>query len=163
MKFFIPDFYFKSITDIPINFLKSLKPGVNCILLDVDETIVPRGSPDVPKNVRKWLTEASANNIKIVLVSNNFKKRVKAVADTLNLPYVCKSLKPLVFGIKKAIKMVQCKKETSILIGDQIFTDILGANLCGIKSILVNPISGDKGTIFSKIKRLAEKFSHVPK
>jgi HAD superfamily phosphatase (TIGR01668 family) len=161
MKLLRPDFYFKMITDIPLSFLKnfqSVNNGVRlrCVLVDVDETIAPRDCPELLAGAREWLVGLIESNIKIILVSNNREARVKVVADALGVPFVCSSLKPTPFGIKKALKIMKCNKKESILIGDQIFTDILGANLCGIRSILVDPLNDKSGTLFSGIKRIAE-------
>ena len=149
MSLLIPTFFINKITDLSPKFIKS--HGITSLLADIDDTLTYHKDPQVPKKILEFINLMKANNIKIVLVSNNSKKRVSKFAKKLNLPYIFRAFKPLPFGINRALK----KLNISIIIGDQIFTDILGANLLGIKSILVNPFEKNQ-TIFLKLKRLFE-------
>ncbi len=154
MSLFNPGFYYEKIIDIEICFFK--RNNIECILLDIDDTIAQHDSPKLIPGFRSWLGEILANNIKVVLVSNNYKSRVQFIAKRLNLPFIYSSFKPTPLGIIRALNIVSCNKDKCILIGDQIFTDILGANIYGIKSILVDPV-GVKKSLISKVKRWVEK------
>ena len=154
MNLFMPNFYYKSVVDIDICFLKD--NDIKYILLDIDDTISPHDSTVLVSGFEFWLKNILENNIKIVLVSNNYKNRVEFIAKKLNLPFIYYSFKPSPLGIIKALKIVNGNKRESALIGDQVFTDILGANIYGITSILVDPVSVKKNFL-SKIKRWAEK------
>ncbi|MDR1627266.1 MAG: YqeG family HAD IIIA-type phosphatase [Oscillospiraceae bacterium] len=154
MNFFKPSFYYEKVVDIGVPFLKT--NNVECILLDIDGTIAPHDLPMLVSGFKPWFKGILKNGIKMVLVSNNHKNRVKFIAEKLNLPFVYFSFKPLPLGIIRALKIVSVDKSKSIMVGDQIFTDILGANVCGIRSVLVDPTNIKKG-IMSKIKNWAEK------
>lgn len=154
MSLFNPSFYYEKVIDIDIPFLK--KNNIECILLDIDDTIAQHDSPVLVPGFKLWLKEVLNNNIKVVLVSNNYKNRVQFIAKRLDLPFIYSSFKPTPLGIIRALKMVGSDKNKSILIGDQIFTDILGANMYRIKSILVDPVS-IKRSFISRIKRWAER------
>lgn len=154
MSLLMPTFFTNKITDLSPKFIKS--HGITSLLADIDDTLTYHKDPQVPKKILEFINLMKANNIKIVLVSNNSKKRVSEFAKKLNLPYIFRAFKPLPFGINRALKKLNISKRNAIIIGDQIFTDILGANLLGIKSILVNPFEKNQ-TIFLKLKRLFEK------
>lgn len=155
MIFFTPTYFTERVTDINLNLLSEL--NAKCIILDIDDTLVPHGHPMPGEEIFAWVNELKENNIEIMLVSNNFRKRVKAFATKLNLPYVYMGLKPLAYGIKKALKISKIPRENVLVIGDQIFTDILGANFVKVKSILVNPLGGQSRTFLLKFKRFFEK------
>lgn len=154
MSLLMPTFFTNKITDLSPKFIKS--HGITSLLADIDDTLTYHKDPQVPKKILEFINLMKANNIKIVLVSNNSKKRVSEFAKKLNLPYIFRAFKPLPFGINRALKKLNISKRNAIIIGDQIFTDILGANLLGIKSILVNPFEKNQ-TAFLKLKRFFEK------
>lgn len=154
MSLLIPTFFTNKITDLSPKFIKS--HGITSLLADIDDTLTYHKDPQVPKKILEFINLMKANNIKIILISNNSKKRVSEFAKKLNLPYIFRAFKPLPFGINRALKKLNISKNEAIIIGDQIFTDILGANLLGIKSILVDPFEKNQ-TAFLKLKRLFEK------
>lgn len=137
-----PTLYVNKVTDITPELLNKL--GVKSIILDVDDTIAAHHSKIPLKGIVRWLNAMKQADMKIIIASNNYKSRVKPIAYRLGLPFIFLSLKPLPFGLYKAIKVLSSCKDKSIVIGDQIFTDILGANLSGIKSILIDPLSKPK-------------------
>lgn len=154
MSIFTPTYYTKKVTDITYDFLNRNK--FKGIILDIDDTLAPHRYPIPEKEVITWINNLKNSGIKIVLVSNNFKDRVGKFAKQLSVPYICMGMKPLPFGIKKAIKMLNISIQNLLVVGDQIFTDIVGANFLKIKSVLVEPVSKSK-TILLKIKRFLEK------
>ncbi len=130
--------------------------NIKALILDVDNTLTGHGSQKLPLEIEKWLSEMNSAGIKMVIVSNNFKKRVEPFAKSINLKFCAFSCKPSPLGLAKATKMLGVKKSEVALVGDQIFTDILGANIYNIKSLLVLPMYGDiKFTI--RLKRAMEK------
>jgi len=153
MFIFNPTFYVNKIFEVSLNFF--IKNNIDAALLDIDDTLVINEFPIPPKKTLDWIENLKSSNIKMILVSNNFKKRVESFAKKVNLPYVHMGMKPLPFGIIKALKILDTTKEKSIIIGDQIFTDIVAANLLGIKSILTEPLSPSK-TLTMKFKRFME-------
>ena len=149
-----PKFYFDKITDINTDFLK--ENNIKALILDVDNTLI-----DIDRNILNGLVELHKNitdsGIKTIILSNsNNIDKIETVAKTLNIEYLYLGLKPLKKGFKKAISKLEINPENIAAVGDQIFTDVIGANRCGIFSILVNPIS-TKDFLLTKWKRPIEK------
>lgn len=149
-----PSCFLDSVLEITPEILK--KNNIKSIFIDIDDTLTTHGSPHIDKEIVDWINLMKSNKISLTLVSNNFKKRVQKFADKISLPFVYFSCKPLPIGFFWALRKEKIKKSEAVVVGDQIFTDILGANLFGIKSILVEPRSKSK-TISLKIKRFIEK------
>ena len=145
---------FKSIVDITVKDLDGL--NIKGIALDVDNTLAHDGKPEPFDGVLKWLRMVQDAGIKMIVVSNNSAKRVTPFAEALNLPFVSRAKKPLPVGFIKAARRMDIKCSETAAIGDQIFTDILGANLCGMKSVLVDPRKLETQWLF-RIKRYFER------
>ncbi len=145
---------FRKVTDITPEFLKKL--GIKGLILDVDNTLTTHDNPEPAENVPEWVDSMKKNNIKLIIVSNNHPPRVKPFADMLGIDFVCEGKKPLSKGFKEAVKKINLPKKNIAAVGDQIFTDVLGANLYGIKMLYTVPIEHEKTTFF-KIKRTLEK------
>ena len=150
-----PNAYLKNIKEITIDFLN--KNNIKALILDVDNTLI-----DFDKNMlegtEQWCEKLKQDGIKFFIVSNsNKKEKVKMVADKLEIPYVFFATKPLKRGFNKAIKMLDEKNENIAAVGDQIFTDVIGANRCKMFSILVEPIA-KKDLLITKIKRPLENY-----
>lgn len=153
MSLFMPTISIKSVTELSLETIKSL--GIECLLLDVDNTLAEHGSQEPFSGTVEWAKHLVDNGIKIVIVSNNVEGRVSAFASKFNLPFVFFSLKPLPVGFNKARKILNCDKDKILVVGDQIFTDILGANLAGIRSVLLEP-KACKETLGIKFRRVLE-------
>ena len=153
MSFFKPDYFIDSLTDLSPELL--ISNNIELVLIDVDDTLVERKYNHIGQQSLNWIDTIKKNNIKLFLVSNNFCKRIKNFSKEAGLPFLCMSCKPLPIGFFYALVKTHTKRKNAIIVGDQIFTDILGANLIGIKSILVEPKSESK-KIFMKFKRLLE-------
>lgn len=132
------------------------KMGVEALILDLDNTLTTHNNPHPAKGVPEWLDEMRNAGIKLLIVSNNHAPRVEPFAKALKLDFVPEGAKPLPKGYNIAVKKFGLPKERVCAVGDQIFTDILGANLAGIKSVFVYPIEFESGFFF-KIKRFFEK------
>ena len=139
MHLFKPDEYYVSVLDIDLNNLK--KRGVKGVLLDLDNTILPRTTYTAPDNLKEWVQSVKDSGFKICCLSNNFHDRVIQCATDLDVPLLTKCMKPfpLSFFRGKA-KIGNLKRKEVVVIGDQFYTDILGAHLSGIKGILVTPL-----------------------
>ena len=143
------------ITDIPIDFLK--KNNFKYIIIDVDNTLIDLKGKSVD-GIKEWTNMAKENGIKMCIASNSTKiKRVKKIAEYLEIPYVYGSMKPLLRGLKKAMKILDATPSETVEIGDQIFTDVIGANRLNLYSILTTPFEPEKN-ILEKIKRKIEKY-----
>ena len=153
--FLYPDGYFDSVRDIKIEYLKENE--IKAVILDVDNTLI-----DYYKNfqdgTKEWVEEAKRNGIKFCILSNsNKREKVKQVAKQIDVPYFYFAKKPLKGGFKKAKKLLNIEEKHIAVVGDQIMTDILGANRCKMFSILVKPIM-EKDIIITKIKRPIENW-----
>lgn len=150
---FIPTRAYRSILSVTPDVLREM--GVRAIILDIDNTCTTHDNPVPIEGLMEWLDEMRANDIKMMIVSNNHEPRVAPFAKLLGLPYVCEGAKPLPKGYREAVRKMGVKKQHVVTIGDQLFTDILGASIFGIKSILVKPIELEKTRLF-KLKRALE-------
>lgn len=130
--------------------------GVSALILDIDNTMTTHDNPVPIEGLFEWLDDMRSHGIKMIIVSNNHVPRVTPFAELLGLDFIPEGAKPLPTGYKRAAEKLGVPKEKICTIGDQLFTDILGAKTFGIKSILVPPIEPEK-TLFFKIKRAAEK------
>lgn len=139
MKLFKPERFLTKISCLDIQ-KDILNKGIENILLDVDNTILTRDESIVPNDVSKWLSSAKKAGIKICLISNDWHDNVKRAACSLNLPIVVKALKPFPIAFIKALNKIGAKKENTIMIGDQLLTDVVGAHIAGIKCYLVLPL-----------------------
>jgi HAD superfamily phosphatase (TIGR01668 family) len=131
--------------------------GIKGLILDIDNTLVEWGK-DVPATeVVGWFQAVRAEGIKTCIVSNNSQKRVEALAKALDLPAFCKARKPSRKAFRKAVSLMGTSAVETAVIGDQIFTDILGGNRLGLYTILVSPISR-REFIGTRLVRLVERF-----
>lgn len=151
---FKPDYIFNSICDITFDFLKS--NNINALILDIDNTLAVPDKREIPQNIGIWLEKMKEREIKLVILSNNTPERISAFSDAVKLPFVGKALKPKKDGYLRAAKLVGEEINNCACIGDQLFTDIWGANRCGAKSILTKPFAEDQ-TAFIVFKRILEK------
>lgn len=148
-----PNIYLESVKEITIELLK--ENNIKALILDVDNTILDFDRK-IPKGVKQWCENLKGEGIKFCILSNtNKEEKVKMVAETLNLPYFHLATKPFKKGFKKAIKLLEEKEENIAVVGDQIFTDVIGANRCNLFAILVKPIS-EKDLLVTRIKRPLE-------
>lgn len=145
---------FRHTTDITPEFLK--KNNIRGLILDLDNTLTTHDNPQPGEGVLEWLQLMKESGIKMMIVSNNHGPRVKPFADMLGLDFVSEGKKPLTKGFTEAVKLMGLSKKEVAAVGDQIFTDVLGANLFGIKMLYVVPIEHEKTTFF-KVKRKLEK------
>lgn len=148
-----PNEYYNNVREIKIEFLK--KNNIKALILDVDNTLI-----DYDKNLDvetvKWAEELKKCGIKLYILSNsNKKEKVKEVAQKLNIEYEYFGRKPLKMGFKKVQKKLQENPENIAVVGDQIFTDVIGGNRCKMYTILVEPIA-QKDIFLTLIKRPLE-------
>lgn len=130
--------------------------GIRGIMTDLDDTLVEHNYPSPKEDVLLWLNGLEAAGIPICIISNNRRRRVLSFIKDLHIGIFHNSMKPSPKPLFKAIEVMGILPEESVFIGDQLFTDIRGANNAGIKSFLVDPI-GNKATLFIKFKRRLEK------
>ena len=155
MKFtFVPEYYFETFDKASAEFLASI--GVKGIVLDVDNTLEPYENPTPGAHVVAWLDSLKAKGISAAIVSNNGAERINLFNKELGLPAYYKAKKPFRKNVLNAMADMGTNKENTILMGDQVFTDVWAAHNTGIRAILVPPIK-DKTDPLTRFKRLLEK------
>ena len=133
-----PDAYFKKVEDIDVEFLNKNK--IKALLLDVDNTLVDH-TKKMTESVIKWAKELKGQGVKLYILSNtNDKEKIESIVKKIDIPYQHFAMKPLKRGFKKAQKALGEKSENIAIVGDQIFTDVIGGNRCNMYTILVEPI-----------------------
>ncbi len=138
--------------------LEQLKDrSIEGVIIDIDNTLVEWDQKHANEKVKSWLRSLRMQGFKVCLVSNNTKNRVATFNETLNIPAICMASKPRLKPFQKAMKIMNTTKNTTAVIGDQLFTDILGGNRLKLFTILVAPL-GDKEFLWTKIIRQIEKF-----
>ena len=130
--------------------------GIRGVILDLDNTIVPWGTWDVPAALVPWIAAARAVDLRLCIVSNNAGARVAHIAAAIDVPVVTGAWKPRRRALRRALGMMGTAPGTTALIGDQVFTDILGGNRLGLHTILVRPQSGREFPL-TRLTRLAER------
>lgn len=153
-----PKAYFSSVLDITIQFL--IKHKIKALILDVDNTLIDKDR-NLSEETIAWAKDLRGQGTKMYILSNtNDKHKVEEVAQKLALPFEYFALKPFKKGFKRVQKAIQEKPEQIAVVGDQIFTDVIGGNRLHMFTILVDPISPKdywytawKRPIEEKIKR----------
>lgn len=136
---FQPDLYVRDVFSLDLSLLTEL--GVDTLLVDLDNTLLPRDSGIVSEDAKQWARRAKESGFKVCLVSNNWHERVSSVARELDLELVAKAIKPLPFAFLMALRKLGSRRGTAATIGDQLFTDVLGGRLLGMKTVMVLPLS----------------------
>lgn len=149
-----PEIKLERITDISLNILK--KYNINALILDVDNTLSTHHGEKLTNGLTDWLKLMQDNNIKLLVLSNSKEQRVKPFAQKIGLDYISLGLKPLPSGYIRALKRLKTKRKNTAIVGDQIFTDVLGGRLTGVRTILLTPIKLETTAGF-KFKRKIER------
>lgn len=151
---FYPDLWVDS--TYQIDFEKLREKGVDALIFDIDNTLVPHGAPADDRTIALF-RRLHLLGFSMMLLSNNKETRVKMFCDAVEgASYIYKAGKPGKKGYEKAMELMDSNAETTVFIGDQLFTDVWGARRCGIYSILVRPID-KKEEIQIVFKRYLEK------
>lgn len=134
-----PDYFVNSVFDINLEVLKDR--GIENILLDMDNTILSREEDEINEYTKAWVINLKAQGFKVCIISNNWAKRLEVLAGDLNIEIVSKAVKPLPFAFFLSLQKLGARPRNTVMIGDQLFTDVLGARLLNILTIMVRPIS----------------------
>ena len=148
----LPTMLTDSITDLTPEFLQSR--GIDLLMLDFDNTIVPYTTDIAQEKMAAWLEGMLASAVQICVVSNSRNDRVKRFCQAYGIPCITHAKKPFPKGIRECLSKFQKQPEQCALAGDQIFTDTLGANGAGVRSILVRAM--DNHNIWLKLRHVAE-------
>ncbi len=154
MSLFHPTLLKTRITEITVDELNTL--SVKALLLDVDNTLTRHHSQELPDDVAAWLDDMKAAGIALMLVSNSKEPRVNPFAARIGLPYVHTACKPVPFGFHRASKALGVPLQHCMAVGDQTFTDVLGAKLAGVRVTQLIPIEPEAGWSFRLRRRLEQ-------
>lgn len=153
MKFsLLPKIILPALTDVSEALLHSR--GIKLLMLDFDNTIVPYTTSIPADEMENWLRKMAASDIQLCVVSNSHKDRVKIFCEKYGIDCITHANKPFSKGIKECLAKYGIDPGRCVLVGDQIFTDTLGANCAGVTSILVKAI--DNHNIWLKLRHAAE-------
>ena len=140
------------LTDLTPEFLK--QQGIELLMLDFDNTIVPYTTSLATEEMDAWIRNILTTDIAVCVVSNSHKDRVKIFCKKYGIDCITHANKPFHKGIRECLTKYQIDPKECALVGDQIFTDTMGANGCGVMSILVKAI--DNHNIWLKLRHVAE-------
>jgi hypothetical protein len=115
--------------------------GVRVLLLDIDNTLLPRDTNVVPDASKAWVAKVKERGFRACIVSNNWHERVRTIAGEFGLPIVDHAVKPVPLAFLRALAVTGARARETAVVGDQLFTDILGGKLLGMRTVLVEPLS----------------------
>lgn len=156
LKKLLPDLHVNSIYEINLEELK--QRGVRGIITDLDNTLIEWDRPGATPELIEWLKEIEREGFKLVVVSNNNQSRVASFATPLNIPFIFSARKPFNKSFKTAQQMMKLRPDEVVVIGDQLFTDVLGGNRLNLYTILVVPVASSDG-IFTRFNRKLERIA----
>lgn len=149
-----PDEYLDGIDSIDLEMYYN--QGIRGIITDVDNTIVPHGAP-ADQHAIDWFKKVRDMGIDTCIISNNDEPRVQPFADAVGSKYIFNAHKPSTKNYKRAMELMGTDTKSTLFVGDQIFTDIWGANKSGVQSVMVKLIDKHE-EIQIILKRIPEKF-----
>jgi len=151
-----PDMMADAIWEIDPDELR--RRGIEGLILDLDNTIVDWNRSEVREEVRRWAERARAAGLRLCIASNaRGKGRVSAIADQVGCSWLAPAGKPSRRGLRRVMEMLGTTPNSTALIGDQVFTDVMGGNRLGLFTILVRPLSG-RDFPATRIMRIIEWF-----
>lgn len=149
---FLPSTRADSVTDLTPEFLQ--KRGVELLMLDFDNTIVPYTTNEPTEEMAAWLKRMLHSPVRLCVVSNSKRDRVKVFCKAYGLDCITHARKPFSKGIKACLTRYDLPADSCALAGDQIYTDVLGANCAGVQSVLVKAI--DNHNFWLKARHVLE-------
>lgn len=148
-----PNLEVGNLKEIPLDVLA--KKNIRGIIFDLDNTIIAWDKREMEQEIIEWLRLLQAKGFKLCIVSNSMKKRVRIIAESLAFPYAARAGKPLRRGFRKALELLSLEGDEVAVVGDQLFTDVLGGNRIGAFTILVRPL-GQKEFFTTRCMRILE-------
>lgn len=152
--YFMPNDYVQSVFQIDIE--KLANSGFKGIITDLDNTLVGWDVKTPTKEIQEWFKKANDLGLTITIVSNNNEKRVSGFSKDLDVDFIFKARKPMGRAFKKAIQHMNIKPEETVVIGDQMLTDVLGGNNNGLYTIMVVPVKKTDGFL-TRLNRIIER------
>jgi len=150
-----PRIYVDSLLEIPTDKLR--EQNITAFIVDLDNTITEWNSNEIRLEVEEWFKRIKVEGFKFCILSNNGEERIRKVADRLGIPFIHRAAKPRRGSFHRAIELMGVSATQTAVVGDQIFTDILGGNRAGLFTILVKPLAR-REFVGTKINRTLEIF-----
>lgn len=150
----VPERIFGKIGEITPEVIRG--ENIRGLVLDIDNTMAPKHAPLPDKELLDWILSLKKADVRLFIISNNWYDRVSRFASALDVPFIHFGLKPFPFSFIRAVRLLKLKKEEVAAVGDQIFTDVCGAHIAGIRAWLVMPIDRDESFSFA-VRRRMEK------
>lgn len=161
-KRFMPREFVDSVYDVTPEKLHAL--GIRGIITDLDNTLVEWDRADATPELMAWLKLIRDSGIQVVIVSNNKEARVKHFAAPLDLPYIFQARKPLTNAFRRGLQLMNLPSHQVLMLGDQMMTDMLGANALHLHTILVKPVAQSDGLVTKLNRRLERRvFNYLRK
>lgn len=132
-----PDEYYASVLDIDPEHV--VDEGYKAVLLDLDNTLLPRGAAVLSPDIIQWVVELRSAGLRVALLSNNSGDRAPIAARPLGIPVIGSAFKPLKRGYLRACAALGVAPRDTLMIGDQSYTDVLGAHRLGMDAYMVMP------------------------
>jgi uncharacterized protein len=151
---FLPNEHVKDVFQIKPETLK--EQGIKAIITDLDNTLVEWDRAQATPKLITWFELMQNHGIKVTVVSNNNEDRVRSFAEPLNIPFIHQARKPMGRAFRRAVKEMGVRREETVVVGDQLLTDVLGGNRSGFYTILVVPVAQTDGFI-TKFNRKVER------
>lgn len=151
---FLPNETVDTVFDIHLENLK--EKGIKGIITDLDNTLIAWDKPYATPELETWFKKVKEMDLKLIIASNNNEQRVGEFANPLNIPFIHLARKPLKKGYMRALKDLNLSAHETVMIGDQLMTDILGGNSVGLYTILVVPIVKTDG-LWTRFNRMMER------
>jgi len=149
-----PDYYVDSVLDIPYEIL--WKQNIRGLIYDIDNTLAYFDRPQPPAKIAAMLKRVQKMGFRICLLTNNTRKRL-AQFDNLGLDGIANAIKPLTGGVRRAMELMGTQPAHTVIIGDQLFSDIWAGKNARISTVLVKPLT-EKDFFFVRFKRIFERW-----
>ncbi len=153
-----PHLYLPSVQSVDPRLLR--RRGIRGVVLDLDNTLAGWKSPRPSREVKAWVQRLHGHGIDAVILSNNGHGRVQDFAGWLGVPFIPHARKPWARGFREAMAVLGTVPKSTAVIGDQVFTDILGGNRAGLFTILVTPLSRQEFIGTKAVRRLEDVVLH---
>jgi uncharacterized protein len=133
-----PDLHADGVADVTLAWLHAR--GIRCVLVDADDTLLPGDDTPMPESATLWLASLQAAGVRVAILSNGTPRRVRTLAERLGLPSFALAGKPF-FGFRRALAALDATPREAVMVGDQLFTDVLGGRIAGMHTALVRPLT----------------------
>lgn len=155
MGWLCPNECLSSLLDVDLASLRTR--GYQGIILDIDNTVLPWAGEQVDDAVIAWVSEAKAKGFRVCLTSNALQERADRIAAILDIPAIAGAIKPRKKPFRQAMELLGTTVENTVVIGDQLFTDVLGGNRMGLYTILLDPLATKELAATRLIRRLERR------